>query len=81
MSVAVTIGAYDGRMESEREYMRRRAAEEQAAAECAANEKARSLHRELAERYRDAAETRLKLISTERPELVHGLPMDFRIIE
>ena len=68
-------------MESERDYMRRRAGEEQAAADCAANEKARDLHRELAERYRDAAETRPSLGGAEEPKLVHGLPMDFRIIE
>ena len=67
-------------MESEREYMRRRASEEQAAADRAASDKARDLHRELAARYRDAADTRLALVQSE-PEMMHGLPMDFRILE
>ena len=67
-------------MESEREYMHRRAGEEQAAAERAGSDKARDLHRELAARYRDAAETRLAPVRSE-PELVHGLPLDFRILE
>ena len=67
-------------MESEREYMRRRASEEQAAADRAGCEKARELHRELAARYRDAAETRLATVQP-KPEMMHGLPMDFRILE
>jgi hypothetical protein len=67
-------------MESEREYMRRRAGEEQAAADRASCDKARDRHRELAARYRDAAEARLALVEAE-PELVHGLPMDFRILD
>jgi len=72
--------AYDVLMESEREYMRRRAGEELAAADEATSEKARDLHKELAARYRDSAEKRLKLVKSE-PELVHGLPADFRIID
>ena len=67
-------------MESQREYMRRRANEEQAAAERASCDKARDLHKELAARYRDAAETRLALVESE-PERMQGLPMDFRILE
>lgn len=67
-------------MESQREYMRRRASEEQAAAERARCDKARDLHRELAARYRDAAETRLIRVEPE-PEFMHGLPLDFRILE
>ena len=67
-------------MESEREYMRRRASEEQAAADRASCDKARDLHRELAARYRNAAEARLTLVESE-PELMHGLPMDFRILD
>ena len=67
-------------MESEREYMHRRAGEEQAAAERAGSDKARDLHRELAARYRDAAEMRLVTVKAE-PEVMHGLPLDFRILE
>lgn len=67
-------------MESEREYMHRRADEEQAAANRAESDKARDLHMELAARYRDMAEMRLAP-RTPEPELVHGLPLDFRILE
>ena len=67
-------------MESEREYMRRRASEEQAAADRASCDKARDLHRELAARYRDAAVKRLALVESE-PELMHGFPMDLRILD
>jgi hypothetical protein len=67
-------------MESEREYMNRRASEEQAAADRARSDKARELHRELAARYRDAAETRLAPVKPE-PEMMHGLPMDFRNLD
>ena len=67
-------------MESEREYLRRRAGEEQAAADRASCDKARDLHRELAARYRNAAETRLAMVKSE-PELMHGLPMDFVILD
>ena len=67
-------------MESEREYMHRRADEEQAAVNRAESDKARDLHMELAARYRDMAEMRLAP-RTPEPELVHGLPLDFRIHE
>ena len=67
-------------MESEREYMRRRASEEQAAADRASCDKARDLHRELAARYSDAAVARLAFVESE-PETVHGLPLDFRILD
>ena len=43
-------------MESHSEYMRRRAGEEQDAADRAANPKVRDRHSELADRYRDAAD-------------------------
>jgi hypothetical protein len=67
-------------MESEREYLHRRASEEQAAAQRSESEKARELHLELATRYRDAAEVRVA--PRPEPELaVHGLPLEFRIIE
>ena len=72
---------YRGCMESERDYMRRRAAQEQAAADGASNEKARSSHNELAERYRHAARTRHKPSPTEGPERMHGLPLGFQIID
>jgi hypothetical protein len=68
-------------MESEREYMHRRAGEEQAAAARAGSEKARELHTELAARYRNAAETRLATRQTEPEPAMHGLPLDFRILE
>jgi hypothetical protein len=44
-----------GSMESKRDYLERRALEEEDAAVRAASEKARELHEELASRYRDAA--------------------------
>jgi hypothetical protein len=68
-------------MESEREYLHRRAGEEQAAAACAQSEKARELHIELAARYRDAAEARLAQRMPEPEPAMHGLPLDFRILE
>ena len=68
-------------MESEREYLHRRAGEEQAAAACAQSEKARELHIELAARYRDAAEARLSPRQPEPEPAMHGLPLEFRILE
>ena len=67
-------------MESEREYLRRRASEEQAAADRAENDKVRDLHREFAARYRDAAGSKREDRS-EEPELVNGLPRELHIIE
>jgi len=66
-------------MESERDYLNRRAAEEQVAAAHASNEKARDLHMELASRYREAADADPELRVTEaiaKP----GLPREFRIL-
>jgi hypothetical protein len=68
-------------MESEREYLHRRAGEEQAAAVRARSEKARELHMELAARYRDAAEARLATRQAEPEPAMHGLPLEFRILE
>ena len=68
-------------MESEREYLHRRASEEQAAAQCAGSEKARELHMELAARYRDAAEIRVAPLRPEPELAVHGLPLDFKILD
>jgi hypothetical protein len=68
-------------MESEREYLHRRASEEQEAAQRSGSEKARELHMELATRYRDAAEVRVAP-QRPKPELaVHGLPLEFKILE
>lgn len=66
-------------MESQRDYLQRRADEEDAAADRAASEKARDLHHELATRYRDAAISDgagvvADTVSSTRPK-------EFRIIE
>ena len=68
-------------MESERDYMNRRAGEERAAADRAQSEKVRNLHMELAARYRDAAEARLAPHVPELEATKPGLPLDFRILE
>lgn len=67
-------------MESESQYMSRRAQEEQEAADRAVNPKARDLHIELAGRYRDAAHGQ-KPPSTPDAGARRGLPNDFRILE
>ena len=66
-------------MESERDYLRRRAQEEKDAAERASPDKVRDLHAELANRYREAAEADPEL----RVEVVTkpGLPKEFRILD
>lgn len=67
-------------MESDREYLNRRAREEEAAAERASSDKVRRLHMELAARYRKAAsaDPELRVAETAaRP----GLPNDLRILE
>ena len=67
-------------MESQRDYLERRALEEDDAAVRAASEKARELHEELASRYRYAA-------TTEQEDLQDELtvttirPKEFRILE
>ena len=67
-------------MESQSEYMRRRACEEESAAERASSPKVRELHIELADRYRDAAMGRpLPMSPDEAPRF--GLPDDFKILE
>ena len=67
-------------MESQRDYMSRRAREEQGAAGRAASEKVRELHMELAARYREAADAdpELRVVDV---KVRAGLPSDFRIIE
>jgi hypothetical protein len=67
-------------MESQRDYLERRALEEEDAASNAASDKARDLHQELATRYREAA--------TSEPEdrqdestVTTIRPKEFRILE
>ena len=67
-------------MESQSEYMRRRAREEDGAAKRASSAKARELHIELADRYRDAADGRPPPKSPDDPPRF-GLPDDFKILE
>ena len=68
-------------MESERDYLQRRAREENDAADRASSDKARDLHLELAARYRDAAELRLQTHKPDPAPSRPGLPLDFRILE
>ena len=66
-------------MESERDYLSRRALQEQDAAAHASSEKARDLHMELATRYREAADADPELRVAEviaKP----SLPKEFRIL-
>jgi len=67
-------------MESQRDYLNRRALEEEEAAARATSEKARELHEEMASRYRDAAGAKDERRQAEA-ELATTLPADFRIIE
>ena len=66
-------------MESQKDYLHRRADEEDAAADRASSEKARELHHELASRYRDAAGTQPESLEAETVSSTR--PKDFRIIE
>lgn len=66
-------------MESQKDYLTRRADEEDAAADRASNEKARDLHHELATRYRDAAGSALANGVTETVNSIR--PKDFRILD
>ena len=67
-------------MESQRDYLNRRALEEEEAAARATSEKARELHEEMASRYRDAAGAKDERREAEA-EMATTLPADFRIIE
>ena len=67
-------------MESERDYLSRRAREEQGAAERASSEKVRDLHMELAARYREAADADPELRVADVMQKA-GRPSDFRILE
>jgi len=67
-------------MESQRDYLNRRALEEEEAAARATSEKARELHEEMASRYRDAAGAKDERREAEG-EMATTLPADFRILE
>ena len=66
-------------MESQRDYLQRRADEEDAAADRAASDKARDLHHELATRYRDAAS--IDRETSESHWVNSTRPKDFRILD
>jgi hypothetical protein len=68
-------------MESEKQYMWRRAQEEQDAADRAPEPKIRDLHIQLATRYRKAAEGRLPPRTPDTNPLRPIRPDDFRILE
>ena len=67
-------------MESQRDYLERRALEEEDAAVRAASDKARELHEELASRYRDAATSETEELRDE-PTVTTIRPKEFRILE
>ena len=67
-------------MESQQDYLHRRALEEEEAAARATSEKARELHEEMASRYRDAAGAKDERREAEG-EMATTLPADFRILE
>jgi len=67
-------------MESQRDYLNRRALEEEEAAARATSEKVRDLHEEMASRYREAAGAKDERREAES-ELETILPADFRIID
>jgi hypothetical protein len=67
-------------MESQRDYLNRRALEEEEAAARATSEKVRELHEEMASRYRDAAGAKDERREADS-ELETILPADFRIID
>ena len=66
---------------SQRHYFKRRAAEERAAAERARDERAAQPHRELARRYDDMIKGREDgAHGEEMPDVIAGLPVEFRIL-
>lgn len=67
-------------MESQRDYLKRRALEEDEAAIRAASDKARALHEELASRYRDSATSEPDVHQGE-PTVTTIRPKEFRILE
>ena len=66
-------------MESQKDYLHRRAEEEDAAADRASTEKAREIHEELATRYRGAVDNEVQTGGDEAANSTR--PRDFRIIE
>jgi hypothetical protein len=66
-------------MESQRDYLERRALEEDAAAERASTDKARDVHVELASRYREAAESDAPAPPESPARTIR--PNEFRILE
>ena len=67
-------------MESQRDYLNRRALEEDDAAVRAESDKARELHEELASRYRDAA-TSEQEVRQDELTVTTIRPKEFRILE
>ncbi len=67
-------------MESRRDYLERRALEEDDAAVHAESDKARELHEELASRYRDAA-TSEQEVRQDELTVTTTRPKEFRILE
>jgi hypothetical protein len=66
---------------SQRQYFERRAAEERAAAAQAHDERAAQPHRELARRYDDMVNGEVDGAEGEdMPDLIAGLPPEFRIL-
>jgi hypothetical protein len=65
-------------MENRADFLHRRAVEEDAAANRAASDKARALHRELATRYREAVDD--EGFPPEAETVSSTLPKEFRII-
>ena len=68
-------------MESQRDYLKRRALEEEAAAQRASSDKARELHVELATRYREAADADADASPPPEPPAKSIRPAEFRILE
>ena len=69
-----------GPMESQRDYLERRALQEDDAAVRAASNKARELHEELASRYRDAATSEPEQLQDELT-VTTIRPKEFRILD
>ena len=68
-------------MESQRDYLERRALEEEAAAERASTDKAREIHVELASRYREAADADADSPPPPESPAQTSRPKEFRILD